>query len=134
MVVNPVCVFFHNGNAVVIGTHPETCLAVHKQADNIGDARGRIHTFKALAVVACKSAVAAYPNKSVRRLCNGIGLGSRQSVGIVIKHSRIAVTFSGRIHSNRSTVGRSHHRIGGCGSCERRSRKTEEKRQTNAHT
>ena len=86
---HPELALFHDRHTVVIRSHPEAVLIVHEQTFDAGDAVGGIHTLKGIAVVTDQTCIAADPDKAVAGLNDGVGLGSRQSAGVVIQHRGI---------------------------------------------
>ena len=74
-----------HGDAAVVRAYPETVLAVHQQAHDARDTGRRIHSFKRVAVVADQTAVASDPDKALRGLRDGVGLGSGKSGTVVVQ-------------------------------------------------
>ena len=93
----------NHGNAAVIGAYPQSVFRIRKETADIADAHRGIHSFKCVSVIADKPAVASDPDKSIACLCNIIRFGCRQSVPVVIKHSRVAFTVSDRINNGIRT-------------------------------
>ena len=73
-------IIFHNGYAVVGHSYPKSVLAVFIQTLYTRYAYIIPHIFKFVSVIAYQSAVAAYPDETVIRLCNGICIGCRQTI------------------------------------------------------
>ena len=73
-------IIFHNGYAVVGHSYPKSVLAVFIQTLYTRYAYIIPHIFKFVSVIAYQSAVAAYPDKAVICLCNGICIRCRQTI------------------------------------------------------
>ena len=87
-----------HGDAVVVGADPQAVKVVDIEADCVGNARGRIHTHKAVAVIADQAAVAADPDKALAGLGDGVGLGGRKTVGVVVENGRVALGFPDQVY------------------------------------
>ena len=88
----------HQQSAVVVGADPQALLAVGKQADDTGNSRCGIDMQETVPVISAQSTVAAYPDKAVARLGDGVCLGCRHAVCVVIEDSRISVGICHRVH------------------------------------
>ena len=97
---HPELALFHKSDAIVIGAYPQPVPAVYIKTDNTGDTCGRIYTFKSVAVISYKSAVASYPDESLTGLGNRVSLRCRKTACVIIKHSRVAFCLPDRVDLN----------------------------------
>ena len=74
----------HHGKSFVVHAYPKPVFTVCIKRFYSRNIHRSVYTFKTLSVIADKSSVTAYPDKSLACLCDSIRFGSRQSVFIIV--------------------------------------------------
>ena len=87
----------HERGTIIVSTDPKHIPAVYEKAYNAGNTACRRVSLENIAVIAYKSAVAAYPDKTVRCLGNRICFCRGKSVGIIVKECGVLFFINGGI-------------------------------------
>ena len=95
------------GDAAVIAADPEPVLAVDVKAGYALHSVVEHDPFKAVTVITDQSGITCYPDKARICLNDIVRFGDRESVGVVIKDSRIVLLVAHRVH-RRLGLGRIH--------------------------
>ena len=81
----------------IVCSDPQPVLTVHIQAPHIRNPGRGIKALKGIAVIANQAGITADPQETFAGLGNGICLGCRQAVPVVIQDRRISFVVSERI-------------------------------------